>query len=284
MIIKHNEDLSKHTTFKTGGTAENFYIPESIDELSNILIEKPELYKYIISGGSNLLINDNRVFPNVLYMSSVSNTIEDMKNGTYYVGASVRIQKLIKQINADGYGGIEYLYSLPALLGGIVYMNAGRGKSHNQCISDYIISVDVIENGVRKKYKKDECDFNYRHSVFQQLDRCVIVGATLRFDKVSTDVTNERIRERIELCKVKQDSSSPNFGSVFCVSNRRIMKIIKSIGFGRTEGCHFSKKTQNWMLKGKTGTYSEAVKLINSIKRIHKLFGQKCSLEVKIWE
>ncbi|WP_298048348.1 hypothetical protein, partial [uncultured Bacteroides sp.] len=39
-------------------------------------------------------------------------------NGLYQVGAGVRLQALIKQINEDGYGGIEYLWSVPGLTGG----------------------------------------------------------------------------------------------------------------------------------------------------------------------
>ena len=61
-------------------------------------------------------------------MNKVNNDIISLGNGKYYIGASVRLQRIINTINKDGYGGIEYLMSVPAMLGGAIYMNAGQGS------------------------------------------------------------------------------------------------------------------------------------------------------------
>ena len=284
MIIKKNESLANHTSFKLGGTAEEFFVPESVEELTELVQARPELYDFIISGGSNLLINDRKIFPAVLSMERCNPVIEKRDDGTYYVGASVRIQKLINQINLEGFGGIEYLYSLPAMFGGIVYMNAGRGKAHHQNIGDYILSVDVLLDGERKTYREEECDFSHRHSVFQTLDRCVILGATLRFDPTDPEEGAAKVRERIDFCRQNQDNSAPTFGSVFRVSDNRIMKLVQMTGMGKASGCHFSKKTKNWMLKGENGTYADAEKLIERVKKLHKMLRRPCKLEVKTWK
>ena len=284
MNIKQNESLAKHTSFKLGGTAEQFFVPESVEELTELVQSRPELYRYIISGGSNLLINDQKTFPAVLSMEKCNPVIENRGDGTYYVGASVRIQKLINQINQEGFGGIEYLYSLPAMFGGIVYMNAGRGKAHHQSIGDHILSVDVLLDGERKSYQKDECGFSHRHSVFQELERCVILGATLKFDPMDPAEGARRVKERIDFCRENQDNSAPTFGSVFRSSDNRIMKLVQLTGMGKASGCHFSKKTKNWMLHGENGSYAEAEKLIARIKKLHKLLGRPCQLEVLTWK
>ena len=117
MKIDNNADLKKLTTFKMGGTVSKLYTPETEDELINLIQDKHP--QYFIGGGSNIIIN-TRVFDSVVNLREFSSTIEDKGNGTYIVGASVRLQKLIKTINADGYGGIEYLYSVPGLVGGAV--------------------------------------------------------------------------------------------------------------------------------------------------------------------
>ena len=283
MIVKQNESLAKHTSFKLGGTAEQFFVPESVEELMELVQTRPELYKYILSGGSNLLINDQKSFSAVLSMEKCNPVIQKTKDGTYYVGASVRIQKLINQLHGDGFGGIEYLYSLPAMLGGIVFMNAGRGKAHHQSIGDRILSVDVLLDGERKTFQRDECDFSHRHSVFQELDRCVILGATMKLDPMDPAEGAAKVKERIEFCRDNQDNSAPTFGSVFRSSDNRIMKLVQMTAYGKARGCHFSKKTKNWMLKGENGTFAEAEKLISRVKKIHKLFGRPCKLEVKIW-
>ena len=49
-----NEDLSKYTTVRIGGTAKKMFVPENEDELLKVIEE--ENPKYFIGGGSNLLI------------------------------------------------------------------------------------------------------------------------------------------------------------------------------------------------------------------------------------
>jgi UDP-N-acetylmuramate dehydrogenase len=89
------------------------------------------------------------------------------ERGNITVGASVRLQKLIQFANENELGGIEYLYSVPGLVGGAVVMNAGRGRKFNQSISDYIVEVRYLENDELKSITKDQCRFEYRDSIFK---------------------------------------------------------------------------------------------------------------------
>lgn len=281
MILKENEELKQYTTFKMGGIAKKFYIPESEEELLS-LIKTLDNYR-ILGGGSNLLINNEGVFENVVYMKDFNKKIINKGNGVYYFGASVRLQKIINKINEDGYGGIEYLYSVPGMLGGAIYMNAGRGKQFNMQLTDYLIDVDVLIDGEVKKLTKDECKFNYRKSIFQD-NNYIILGANFKFKEVDVNESNRLKKERIELCKKVQDNSAFNFGSVFCVCNYTIMKIISKLSLNNKKGVYFSNKTNNWLCNDGNGDFKQAIKLINRVKKIHKLFNKKIELEVRIWE
>ncbi|MBQ9182017.1 MAG: FAD-binding protein [Bacilli bacterium] len=283
MKVLKNENLAKYTTFKMGGIVEKLYFPENIEELFKISIDKPNTLNYLIGGGSNLIINDSKTFKEAICLRDFNNEIKKIDENKFYIGASVRLQQAIKEINKHNCGGIEYLFSVPGLIGGAIYMNAGRGKKHNKVISDYIIKVDYIENGEIHSLKKEECQFSYRNSIFQN-KKCIIIGALFEFDKMSNYESKEKIKERIELCKKVQDMSAPNFGTVFCESNKYIMEFARRFGFGKSNGVHFSKKTKNWMLNEKKGSYKQTINLINKIKKIHKLFRKKCRLEPKIWE
>lgn len=53
-----DEPMSKHTTFKTGGPADIFVIPETKEEIIELL--KLDIPKTIIGNGSNLLVKDGR--------------------------------------------------------------------------------------------------------------------------------------------------------------------------------------------------------------------------------
>ena len=149
MKLQKNVKLSTKTTFHVGGYAKNFYIPESEKELIDIvteLYEKEEMI-YLLSGGSNLLINDQRQFESVISMKDACTELVNIGNGSFYIGASNRIQRVITFVNEYGYGGFEELIGLPAMFGGIVCMNAGIGGENSTLftISEFIKYVKVYD-------------------------------------------------------------------------------------------------------------------------------------------
>lgn len=280
MKIEYDIDLSRYTTFKMGGKCKFFYCPESEEELIELLknIENTPLF---LSGGSNLLIDDNKIFDSVVFLRDFNDNIENHGNGHYTVGASVNLQKLIMRINTDGYGGIEYLYSVPGLVGGAIVMNAGRGKKYHKSVSDYLVSVTVLENGSVRKYKKEECVFSYRTSLFKN-KICVILYADFVFDKGDTENFELVRNKRMEFVRKTQDYSAPNFGSVFCECSSEIMDKIKSEADMNDRIC-FSSKTTNWLLNH-GGTFKEAMDKIRNVQYLHQVQGKSCELEVIIWK
>ncbi len=246
MLILENEDLSKHVTFRIGGMAEKFYIPESRKELTELLekFNSGNDRVYILGGGSNLLINDRKTFNNVVSMGEMDRTINHLGEGKFYAGASVRLQRLILTVNEAGYGGIEYLYSVPGTVGGAVVMNAGRGEKYHKCISDYITSVDVLKDGQIENLLKQSCGFSYRNSVFKGNDG-VILGAYFSFPEMDEETSKSLREERIAYTKEHHDLSKPNFGSLFMEGSPRVYRILKEHQFGFKNGVHFSSKCNN---------------------------------------
>ena len=277
MKILDNVPLNKLTTVHIGGIAKRFLIPESLDELINA--SQNEHPDYFIGGGSNLLISE-REFDLVVDLRSFNTEFEHLGNGQFKVGASLRLQSLIGKINQAGYGGIEYLFSVPGLVGGAVAMNAGRGKQHHQSISDHVVSVDVVRNGQVITLSKKKCEFSYRNSVLKN-NSDIILSCILQFPEMSAEESTARKEERIELCRKKQDTSKPNFGSVFCESNARIMNYAKKHKLGAK--VHFSGKTPNWIVN-EGGTFEDALTAIKKVELLHKLFFKKCKREVIVWE
>lgn len=284
MQVYHEESLKKFTTVKIGGKAKNLFFPESREELIELLKTLPKNNFHILSGGSNVLINDRKTFENVIILTKMDTTITSLGNGEYYAGASVRIQKLINTINKDDYCGIEYLYSVPALVGGAVVMNAGRGKLHGLAISDYIEKVYVYDEGNIRILDKKECNFSYRNSIFKG-SGLIVLGASFTFEKKDLNNSDQLTKqERMDFSKAVQDYSGPSFGSVFCQQNKFIMQVVRILGPGYKNGMAFSKKTSNWLTNRGEGTFSQAIKLINRVEKIHKLIGKKIVPEVIIWK
>lgn len=282
MDILNNECLKKYTTVKIGGYAKKLYFPENSDELIDLLKKISTDKYYILGGGSNILMDDQKTYEHVISMNKLDPSIQNLENGRYYVGASVRLQKLINTINKDSFGGIEYLYSVPALVGGAIVMNAGRGKNYGLCISDYIENVHILDHDSINILSKEECGFKYRNSVFKD-GKAIVLGATFSFDEVSVDESTRLKQERLALVKERQDNSGYNFGSVFNEKSAIIMQLIKLLHPGYKNGMAFSKKTANWLINNGEGTYEQAIKLINKVEMLHKIIGKKSVPEVRIW-
>lgn len=282
MKIKHNVELKNYTTIKIGGKCKNLYFPETTEEIMKIIAEHEDAK--ILGGGSNLLINDCTTFEHVICLREFEKEKIDFSDSTVTVGSGVRLQKLIRTINKQGFGGIEYLYSVPGLVGGAIYMNAGRGRGANKQISDYIISVDVLENGKVVAYTREECGFMYRYSVFHEKPSAIILRVVFQFDNITPNEGIKRQKERITICKEFQDNRYPNAGTCFCQADQRIMTLLKKCESKKECGVHYSVKTTNWLQNRGDGSYTQAMRKIRLAKILHFVLRKPCKLEYDIWD
>lgn len=293
MIILNNEPLSKRTTFHIGGTAEKLYIPESEEELIQV---SKDIYDrdhrvYVISGGSNLLINDDRAFPEVVCMAKACRELEQLHDGVFYIGASVRIQKAISFVNSFGYGGFEELIGLPALFGGIIYMNAGIGRESAPLftISEFVDSVRALDlkTGETVTLTAEECRFGHRTSVFKN-GQYIILGAQITCRATDRDDAASRIQKRREDCHKSFEYGKGCFGSCFMRFKGPILRTLSALykkGILKYSGkVRFANNNANWLVNEGGGTYKDAMTIINRCKKLHKLAFQKLECEVIIWD
>ena len=59
--VLKNEPMSRHTTFRIGGPADLFLLPNTVEEIKKIreiCIQEQESY-FILGNGSNLLVSDS---------------------------------------------------------------------------------------------------------------------------------------------------------------------------------------------------------------------------------
>ena len=253
------------------------YMPESPEELISVLTKNPHVH--ILAAGSNVILPAILKKP-VVSLMSLDERIELLPDGCVCVGCSVRVQKLIKYLQGHNLGGIEYLYSVPASVGGLVYMNGGRGKGMNVAISDNLESVDYIDlkDMTIHTYKANKQDFSYRHSPFQDMN-VIILSAIFRFKKQDPKVTESLIQERLNRSKKYLSADKPSCGSVFKKGNRIVYRLLRGMRCG---GALFSKKTSNWISNVDNASYDDICKLVKRAQFVHKLFLSHCESEVKI--
>ncbi|WP_298048353.1 hypothetical protein [uncultured Bacteroides sp.] len=161
-------------------------------------------------------------------------------------------------------------------------MNAGRGKIQHKTIGDYVVWVETLSNNTIKRYSKEQCEFRHRDSIFKN-NGDIVLSACFNFPAQSSVISEELKAERIQFCKKKQDNSAANFGSVFRESSEVLMNITRQLQIG-TAKVHFSRKTNNWLLKEKGGTYKEALSAIEKVEKLHRFFKKDIQREVIVWD
>ena len=121
-----NISLARHTWFGVGGNAEIMYIPEDAGDLAHFLRNKPHNVPVcLIGGGSNLLVRDGGVPGVVIKLDNASFQKVTVGNGTITCGAGFRNIDLKKHLLKHELGGLEFLCSIPGVIGGSVKTNAG---------------------------------------------------------------------------------------------------------------------------------------------------------------
>ncbi len=219
-MIRYDEPLSRHTSFKIGGPAycwiepEN---PEGILEAINFIEAKNK--KFIIVGkGTNLLVKDEGFNGAIIHLAKGFEKIEIEREVIIKAGAGLSLAKLVKYAFDNGLAGCEFLAGLPGNLGGAIFMNAG--VRNLECpaefieIKDIILDVEILDLKDReiKTLDKKDIDFKYRSS---GLDEKIILGARLKLEKDNKVNIQDRIsafnKKRNWLTKI----GFPNAGSIF---------------------------------------------------------------------
>lgn len=275
------EPLANHTTFRIGGPADLLAIPTTEEELLDTIqrCERDRLPWRLLGNGSNILVDDEGVDGVVIKMTKACGELT-VQDGVVEAGASVTLQAFIQKCVRHNLEGMEYLYSVPATIGGAIYMNAGRGAGHPLCVGDRVEHVRVFDGEAIRLVPREACEFGYRRSIFQQRKRWAILGARFRLAPQSREIGERNIRERMAYVRSSQDWALPSAGSVFKKCQPLLLDWLKG---QRVGGARYSPKTRNWIQNIDQATSADVLRLIKRAQWLHRLLACRADLEVEIW-
>ncbi len=175
-----------NTTYGLGGGANAAYFPQNTvqaiwayDECKS---QNKELF--VLGNGSNVLASDSGFNGNVICTKYLKGIVR-LNGGRLFCLAGTKLSELINYCKIKGLGGIEYLYGIPATVGGAAYMNAGVGDFS---IGNSIDKV-LIYDGKKRYLSQIDCNFAYRHSTMRDIN-CLILAIIVN--------TNPATRQEIE--------------------------------------------------------------------------------------
>ena len=208
-----DEPMAKHTTFKIGGPADCFVMPSTIDEAVTVIktIHKYNVPLTMIGNGSNLLVMDKGIRGVVVNLNERFSKIEQ-KGNLVYAQCGALMADVSKFAGSCSLTGLEFAVGIPGSIGGCIFMNAG---AYDGEIKNAVKSVTAVDkNGKLVHYTKEEAQFGYRHSIFQDNGDLILeVELELAFgDKEAIEAKMADLTARRE---AKQPLELPSAGSTF---------------------------------------------------------------------
>ena len=256
--------LALHTTVGVGGNTAAF-LPLSRAQLFSVvrLCERCNVRYFPLGGGSNVLPADSGFDGVILSTSAFDGVSVDGEHLTAECG--VGVGKLLSVCKRRQLTGLEFLAGIPAKVGGLTYMNAGTADGH---VGDCIESVTFLRAGKVYTYTKEQCQFSYKTTVFQQFP-CVILSVRFALKKAQEGEVFENISRMLE--KRKHLPTGKSMGCTFKnptvdLSAGKLIEDCNLKGF-RVGGAVVSPQHANFILNDSHATAQDYISLIEHIKR-----------------
>lgn len=213
-ILKFNELMSKHTSFRIGGPAAVMAFPRSVEELSALLRKSALLdcKPVILGAGTNVLAPDAGMETLVICLKDALTGKELLSDNRIRVFAGETMTKAAIFAANYGLSGMEFAHGIPGTVGGGVYMNAG---AYGGEICTVCESVDVMtQTGEIRTLTAEEMDFSYRHSVLEETGD-IVLSAIFRLTPSDPDVIRDKMKELMAKRSASQPLDMPSAGSAF---------------------------------------------------------------------
>ncbi len=264
--IRLNEPMSKHTSWRVGGPAETFFVPNSLEDLSLFLQELNEgIPVFWLGVGTNLLVRDGGIPGVVISASRIMRNLERLEHYLVRAGAGLPCTQLARQCLRWGLGPSEFFAGIPGTVGGALAMNAG---AHGGETWDRVESVRTIDrNGEIHERAPGEYTVGYRSVTGPKNEW--FVEATLRFE-VDVTPSADDMKSMLERRKRTQPLGLPSCGSVFRnPPGDHAARLIEAAGLKGFSigGAEVSRKHANFIINSDNATASDVEELIAHVRQ-----------------
>jgi UDP-N-acetylmuramate dehydrogenase len=264
--LRYNEPMSRHTSWRAGGPAEVFFLPDSVDDLALFLAELDADTPIFWHGvGSNLLVRDGGL-PGVVI--SATKILRDLDRADHYrvrAGAGVPCTQLARQCIRWELGPSEFFAGIPGSVGGALAMNAG---AHGGETWERVESLRTIDrSGQINERAPSEYSVGYR-SVSGPANEWFL-GACFRFEAEAVP-SLETMNAMLDRRKRTQPLGLPSCGSVFRnPPGDHSARLIEAAGLKghRIGGAEVSEKHANFIINRGDACATDIEALIEHVRQ-----------------
>ena len=284
--VERGFSLARLTTVRTGGDAEWFARPKSVEELEEILAWAGEegLMLGAIGSGSNLLVADEGFRGLALKLDGALAAVE--RDGDRLLcGGGARLPSAAAKAAGWGLSGIEFGVNIPGTVGGAVKMNA---NAYGGQLARVLEWVDVCTPVGRERRFPEQLGFEYRRSNLRSDE--VVAFAAFQLEPGEPGAIKATMAGMRERRHEAQPSGIKTFGSTFKnpederAEGRTAGQLLEAVGCQglRVGGARFSPKHANFVENADGATTGDVLELMAAgRRRVHERFGVVLEPEVQ---
>lgn len=208
-----DEPMSKHTTFRIGGPADIFAMPETYEQIGGILklCKAENLPFFVLGNGSNLLVSDQGYRGVIIQMDRNMQDIR-LEGEEIHAGSGALLSSIAVEARNASLTGFEFAGGIPGTLGGACVMNAG---AYGGEMKDVLKEVTVMtRDGEILTIPAEKLEMGYRTSVIKK-NGYLVLEAAISLKKGDEEAIRARMKELSDLRIQKQPLELPSAGSTF---------------------------------------------------------------------
>ncbi|MEL1241999.1 UDP-N-acetylmuramate dehydrogenase [Flavobacterium flavipallidum] len=217
MEIQQNFSLKNYNTFGIEAKAKQFVAVHSVADLETVLKEHKDEKKFILGGGSNMLLTKD-IDALVIHIDLKGKKITQEDDDYVWVEAQAgeNWHEFVLWNIDQNFGGLENMSLIPGNVGTTPVQNIG---AYGAEIKDSFVSCEAIHIATQemRTFSNSECNFGYRESIFkhevkdQYIITSVVFKLTKRNHKINTsygDILGELSKNGIENPGLKEVSNA----------------------------------------------------------------------------
>jgi UDP-N-acetylmuramate dehydrogenase len=284
--VQHDYPLSRLTTIRTGGRAQLFARPETIEDLEQLMrwARSEAVQVGVVGSGSNLLIADEGVRGLVLKLDGTLKEIE-LKDTHIECGAGARLPTVSARAAQAGLSGIEFGVNIPGTVGGAIRMNANAYGGQLATVLEW---VDVVTAAGTDRRAPGAFDFAYRRSNLGPDE--VVARASFALEHADAEQVKATLADMRKRRRAAQPSGIKTFGSTFKnpddprAQGKTAGQLLEAAGCQglRIGGAGFSTKHANFVENYGAATTADVIALMaEGRRRVKEQFGVELEPEVQ---
>lgn len=203
--------LSRYTRFSIGGPADLYAESENAETFiaALSLARSSGMETVVIGGGTNLIVSDAG-FRGIVLRYRGSRLMAS--NGRVQADAGALLQDLVDFAIDRGLAGLETLSGIPGSVGAAVYGNAG---AYGHSLSERVVRVRFYDGQTVRVFDNEECQFQYRESIFKRHKNWVIFSTELHLENGDAPTLRETAGSIVKVRNEKFPVTMRCAGSIF---------------------------------------------------------------------